>query len=115
MSLTDSAISASCDSSSSSRASSCSTSASSSCDGQRVVGRQVVADVGVLGGQRLGRVGVVPEVGPAHLGLQLGQPVARLADAQVRLGLAEPAAQLAQVVGEVTHAGSALSWRRGTS
>ena len=57
--------------------------------------------------ERLGGVGVVPQVGPAHLGLQLGQPVARLADAQVPLGLAEPAAQLAQVVGEVTHAGSA--------
>ena len=65
---------------------------------QRVVGRQVVTDVGVLAGERLGGVGVVPEVGPAHLGLQLGQPAARLADAQVHLGLAEPSAQLAQVI-----------------
>ena len=83
---------------------------------QPVERRDVVASVGVLAGDRLRLLGVVPQVGPGHVDLELVEPAPSLADPEVDLGLAESAAQLAQVVGEITHQrAGAVKRRRGTS
>ena len=70
---------------------------------EAVVGGDVVAQVGVLGVQRLGVLGVVPQVGPRHLRLDLGHPRAGVVDVEVARRLVEPPPLLPQVVGEVTH------------
>ena len=56
---------------------------------------EIVLDRRVLGVDLASRVGVVPEVGPLHLGLELDDPVAALVDVQVRRGLTQSAALLA--------------------
>ena len=71
--------------------------------GELVVQVDVGLDVGVVGVDLLGTLGVVPEIGPADLGFELDQPVAALADLQVTGRLVETTANIAQVVGEVTH------------
>ena len=68
-----------------------------------VVGGHVVAEVGVLGVQRLGVVGIVPQVGAGHLRLDLGHARAGVGDVEVPRRLVEPPALLAEVVGEVPH------------
>ena len=58
---------------------------------QPVERRQVVASVGVLAGDRLRLLGVVPQVGPGHVDFELVEPASGLADPEVCLGLAESA------------------------
>ena len=70
---------------------------------QLVVHVDVGFDVGVVGVDLLGALGVVPQVGAADLGFELDQPVAALGDLQVLGRLVETATDVAQVVGEVTH------------
>ena len=70
---------------------------------QRVVGVDVVLHPGVLAGQLLGPVLVVPEVGGGDRHLELGQPRPRGVDPQVPVGLSHTVAERAQVVGEVAH------------
>ena len=50
-----------------------------------------------------GLVGVVPQVGPGGLGLELGPSGAQLVDAQVLLRLLEPTAKGLDVVADVSH------------
>ena len=83
--------------------------------GELVVQVDVGLDVGVVGVDLLGALGVVPEIGPADLGFELDQAVAALADLQVTGCLVETATNVAQVVGEVTHLLTCFRRRRGTS
>ena len=79
-----------------------STSASARSAGEPVEAGQVVGDPGELGGDRPGTLGVVPQVGPGGLGLELGPAGPQLADPQVLLGLAQPGGQVVQLGGQVT-------------
>ncbi len=64
---------------------------------------EVVAQRGVLGVHGLRPFLVVPEIGLADLDLELGDAGPGRVDLQVRLGLVEPLAERAEVVGVVTH------------
>ena len=101
-----SSISGSRLSSPSSRPISTSVSASSIRPDQAVVGAEVVGDHGQLGVDLLGPLLVVPEVGAAGLGLELGQPGPQLLDAEVDARLVEAATEVADGVGEVAHRSS---------
>ena len=58
-------------------------------------------------GDGAGVVRVVPEVGPGHLGLELGPAGLELVPAQVALGLGQPVPQRLELGGEVAGFGCA--------
>ena len=81
--------------------------------GERPVEVEVVGGGGQLGVDLLGLLGVVPEVGAAGLGLELGTGRFELGDAQVGVGVVEAAPQRVDVVGEVLHGVTTLPTGRG--
>ena len=63
----------------------------------------VVADARHLGGHATRRVGVVPEIGPGRLLLELGEPRPVRVDVQVRTRVVDPPPEVGEVVGEIAH------------
>ncbi len=76
---------------------------------QAVVEVEVFLDLCELGLDLTSEVGVVPQIGAAHLGLELWQTRAELTDAQIVVGLGEFGAQTCDGVGEIRHGGTRRS------
>src|SRR4029453_8292753 len=76
---------------------------------------EVVAYPSELGRDLARLVLVVPQVGPARLLLQLGQPVPRRVDLEISAGVVDAAAEIGQQFCEVAHREGCGCGRRGSA